>query len=44
MAHRAFNYKDYLYLDKEISNKLFNYGWNDCKNLLSINKNITNLM
>jgi len=44
MANRTFNYNDYLYLDKKMSNKLFNYGWNDCKNMLSINKNIISLM
>jgi hypothetical protein len=34
MANRNFDYYDHLYLDKKISNKLFNYGWNDCKKLL----------
>lgn len=29
MANRVFDYKNYLYLDKKISRKLFNDGWND---------------
>lgn len=39
MANRVFDYKDYIYLDKKISNKLFNYGWNDCENILKYNIN-----
>jgi hypothetical protein len=33
MANRKFDYKDYLFLNKTISKKLFNYGWNDCKDI-----------
>jgi hypothetical protein len=33
MANRIFDYKDYLLINKNISKKLFNYGWNDCKNI-----------
>lgn len=33
MANRKFNYNDYLFLDKKKSEKLFNYGWNDCENI-----------
>ena len=33
MANRKFNYNDYLFLDKNKSEKLFNYGWNDCENI-----------
>lgn len=33
MAERVFNYKDYFYLDKDISKKLFNYGWDDCEKI-----------
>jgi hypothetical protein len=34
MANRNFNYKDYLYLDKKESKRLFDYGWNDCEMML----------
>lgn len=34
MAKRNFNYKDYLYLDKKESKRLFDYGWNDCEMIL----------
>ena len=33
MANRIFDYKDYLFLNKTTSKKLFNYGWNDCKDI-----------
>jgi hypothetical protein len=33
MAKRKFEYKDYFYLDKNTSRKLFNYGWSDCENI-----------
>jgi hypothetical protein len=33
MANRIFNLKDFLYLDKNKSQYLFNYGWNDCEKL-----------
>ena len=44
MANRVFDYKDYIYLDKKISNKLFNYGWNDCENILKYNINNNNVI
>jgi hypothetical protein len=31
MINREFIFKNYLYLDKQISEKLFNDGWNDCE-------------
>lgn len=34
MANRNFNYKDYLYLNKKESKRLFDYGWNDCEMML----------
>jgi hypothetical protein len=34
MANRNFNYKDYLYLDKKESKRLFDYGWSDCEMML----------
>jgi hypothetical protein len=34
MANRTFDFKDYLYLDKNVSRKLFNYGWSDCEKYL----------
>ena len=33
MAKRKFEYKDYFYLDKNTSRKLFNYGWSDCEKI-----------
>ena len=33
MANRVFDLTDYLYLNKTISKKLFDYGWNDCKKI-----------
>ena len=33
MANRIFEFNDLFYLDKNISQKLFNYGWNDCENI-----------
>jgi len=33
MTNRIFDYSDYLYLDKNKSEKLFNYGWSDCEKL-----------
>ena len=33
MGHRKFNLDDYLYLDKNKSLQLFNYGWNDCQEI-----------
>ena len=34
MANRTFNFNDYLYLDKAVSKKLFDYGWNDCEQMI----------
>jgi len=44
MANRNFNYKDYLYLDKKESKRLFDYGWSDCEMMLKkeIRYRITN--
>lgn len=36
MANRIFHYKDFFYLDKNVSRKLFNDGWNDCENIYNI--------
>jgi hypothetical protein len=33
MANRKFDVRNYLYINKNTSKKLFNYGWNDCENI-----------
>jgi hypothetical protein len=39
MAKRKFNLFDQLYLTKNISEKLYNYGWEDCKKILNKENN-----
>ena len=34
MNNRTFNFKDFLYLNKDTSRQLFQYGWDDCKQML----------
>ena len=35
MANRKFDFNDYLYLNKNISEKLFNYGWTDAQTIFN---------
>lgn len=38
IVNRVFDYNDYFYLDKNISRKLFNYGWIDSENHFNLKK------
>jgi hypothetical protein len=33
MANRKFDFRNYIYINKTTSKKLFDYGWNDCENI-----------
>jgi hypothetical protein len=33
MANRKFDFRNYLYINKNTSKKLFDYGWHDFKKL-----------
>jgi hypothetical protein len=35
MNNRTFNLKNFLYLDKNTSRQLYQYGWDDCKKILT---------